>query len=149
MRRARDFTEELENVLVLAKTGTQVPITEVADIENFATGASMIRYENGQLVGFVFVDLKARFLCIADYTSRKPSRSFPNRHYQQFNAWRALVFRDCMNARASLLPAICNWPRYGPGLRLRMAMPKMFYPLDDVPTDTIPVVLIASEPSMK
>lgn len=53
----RDSLDALERVLVPTKTGTQVPITEVADIK-FNTGAPMIRNEDGQLVGFVFVDLK-------------------------------------------------------------------------------------------
>lgn len=64
----RDSIEELEKVLVPTKTGTQIPITEVADIE-FRTGAPMIRNEDGQLVGFVFVDLKGD-LGVADYVTQ-------------------------------------------------------------------------------
>ena len=64
----RDSIDNLEKVLVPTKTGTQIPITEVADIE-FRTGAPMIRNEDGQLVGFVFVDLKGD-LGVADYVTR-------------------------------------------------------------------------------
>lgn len=64
----RDSIDELEKVLVPTKTGTQVPITEVADIV-FRTGAPMIRNEDGQLVGFVFVDLKGD-LGVADYVTQ-------------------------------------------------------------------------------
>lgn len=63
----RDSVESLEQVLVPTLTGTQVPITEVADI-NFRTGAPMIRNEDGQVVGFVFIDIKGD-LGVADYVS--------------------------------------------------------------------------------
>ena len=64
----RDSIDTLEKVLVPTKTGTQVPITEVANIE-FRTGAPMIRNEDGQLVGFVFVDIKGD-LGVADYVAQ-------------------------------------------------------------------------------
>jgi len=64
----RDSIENLEKVLVPTRTGTQVPITEVADI-NFRTGPPMIRNEDGQLVGFVFVDIKGD-LGVADYVTQ-------------------------------------------------------------------------------
>ncbi|HLX68924.1 MAG TPA: CusA/CzcA family heavy metal efflux RND transporter [Verrucomicrobiae bacterium] len=64
IRYARDFREDLEalkRVLVpLPMTGdrspAQVPISTLADI-NYKTGPPSIRNENGQLVGFVFVDI--------------------------------------------------------------------------------------------
>jgi Cu(I)/Ag(I) efflux system membrane protein CusA/SilA len=75
VRYARDYRESmraLEQVLVptrLKEPGkTQVPITEVADIE-FRTGAPMIRTEDGERVGFVFIDLKGE-LGLADYVGR-------------------------------------------------------------------------------
>ncbi len=64
----RDSIDTLEKVLVPTRTGTQVPITEVADIK-FRTGAPMIRNEDGQMVGFVFVDIKGD-LGVTDYVSR-------------------------------------------------------------------------------
>src|SRR5271155_5625775 len=64
VRYARDFREDLEmlkRVLVpLPMTGdtslAQVPISTLADI-SYKTGPPSIRNENGQLVGFVFVDI--------------------------------------------------------------------------------------------
>jgi Cu(I)/Ag(I) efflux system membrane protein CusA/SilA len=58
VRYARDFREDLDalkRVLVPTPTGAQVPISLLADIE-FKTGPPSIRDENGQLVGFVFID---------------------------------------------------------------------------------------------
>jgi Cu(I)/Ag(I) efflux system membrane protein CusA/SilA len=58
VRYARDFRDDLDalkRVLVPTPTGAQVPIAEVADI-SYHTGPPDIRDENGQLVGFVFVD---------------------------------------------------------------------------------------------
>ncbi len=64
----RDSIEALERVLIPTKTATQVPITAVAKLE-FRTGAPMIRNEDGQLVGFVFVDLKGD-IGVADYVNQ-------------------------------------------------------------------------------
>ena len=58
VRYARDFREDLDalkRVLVATPTGAQVPISALADV-GFRTGPPSIRTENGQLVGFVFVD---------------------------------------------------------------------------------------------
>src|SRR6185503_14707784 len=59
VRYARDFRENLDalkRVLVPTPTGAQVPISLLADI-SYKTGPPSIRNENGQLVGFVFVDI--------------------------------------------------------------------------------------------
>jgi Cu(I)/Ag(I) efflux system membrane protein CusA/SilA len=58
-RYARDFRQDLDSlkrVLIATPTGAQVPISLVADIQ-YKTGPPSIRDENGQLVGFVFVDV--------------------------------------------------------------------------------------------
>jgi copper/silver efflux system protein len=58
-RYAPDFRQNigaLKRVLVATPTGAQVPIDLLADID-FKTGPPSIRSENGQLVGFVFVDI--------------------------------------------------------------------------------------------
>ena len=58
-RYAPDFRQDLgalKRVLVATPTGAQVPIELLADI-SFTTGPPSIRSENGQLVGFVFVDI--------------------------------------------------------------------------------------------
>jgi len=67
VRYNRDFREDLDSlrrVLVPTPMGAQVPISQVADLE-LTTGPPVIRDEDGQLVGFVFVDVKDRG--IADY----------------------------------------------------------------------------------
>ena len=59
VRYARDFRQDLDalkRVLVATPTGAQVPISLLADIQ-YKTGPPSIRDENGQLVGFVFIDL--------------------------------------------------------------------------------------------
>ena len=59
VRYARDFRDDLDalkRVLVPTPSGAQVPISALADI-GFRTGPPSIRNENGQLVGFVFVDV--------------------------------------------------------------------------------------------
>jgi Cu(I)/Ag(I) efflux system membrane protein CusA/SilA len=61
----RDNLEALERVLVPTPTGAQIPITQVTDIV-FRTGPPMVRSEDGQLVGFVFVDVQ-QDIGIADY----------------------------------------------------------------------------------
>jgi Cu(I)/Ag(I) efflux system membrane protein CusA/SilA len=59
VRYARDFRNDinqLKRVLVSTPTGEQVPISLLADVK-YRTGAPEVRTENGQLVGFVFVDI--------------------------------------------------------------------------------------------
>jgi Cu(I)/Ag(I) efflux system membrane protein CusA/SilA len=59
VRYARDYRGDLDalkRVLVATPTGAQVPIGELADL-SYRTGPPDIRDENGQLVGFVFVDV--------------------------------------------------------------------------------------------
>lgn len=52
----RDDVEDLENVLIATPTGAQIPISEVARI-SFSRGPSMIRDEDAQLTGYVYIDL--------------------------------------------------------------------------------------------
>ncbi len=62
VRYARDFREnldQLERVLVPTMAGTQVPISQVAEV-TITSGPSMIRDENGMLAGYVFVDIADR-----------------------------------------------------------------------------------------
>src|SRR6266498_3095733 len=53
----RDTPEELGRVLVESATGTQVPLGSVAHL-SFSNGPAMIRAEEGQLTGYVYIDLK-------------------------------------------------------------------------------------------
>ena len=52
----RDNVQELQNVLIGTPSGAQIPISEVAKM-SFARGPSMIRDEDGQLTGYVYIDL--------------------------------------------------------------------------------------------
>ncbi|MBI4550661.1 MAG: efflux RND transporter permease subunit [Candidatus Latescibacteria bacterium] len=56
LRELRDDPDMLRRVLVPTPAGAQVPLSLLADIQP-TTGAPMIRDENGQLQGFVFVDV--------------------------------------------------------------------------------------------
>lgn len=65
-REFRDNPEALKRVLVPTPNGAQIPISQLAELK-FLTGPPMLRNEDGQLVGFVFVDVKD--LGIADYVN--------------------------------------------------------------------------------
>jgi Cu(I)/Ag(I) efflux system membrane protein CusA/SilA len=64
VRYQRDFRDnvgELSRVLTATPSGAQIPISEVAKI-SFSRGPAMIRDEDGQLTGYVYIDLN-----ITDY----------------------------------------------------------------------------------
>jgi Cu(I)/Ag(I) efflux system membrane protein CusA/SilA len=52
----RDNVEELSRVLIATPAGAQIPISEVAKV-SFSRGPAMIRDEDGQLTGYVYIDL--------------------------------------------------------------------------------------------
>jgi Cu(I)/Ag(I) efflux system membrane protein CusA/SilA len=52
----RDNIEELSRVLIATPSGAQVPLSEVAKV-SFSRGPAMIRDEDGQLTGYVYIDL--------------------------------------------------------------------------------------------
>jgi Cu(I)/Ag(I) efflux system membrane protein CusA/SilA len=52
----RDNVNELERVIITTPWGAQVPIGEVAKV-SFSRGPAMIRDEDGQLTGYVYIDL--------------------------------------------------------------------------------------------
>ncbi|MEP6936603.1 MAG: efflux RND transporter permease subunit, partial [Chthoniobacterales bacterium] len=89
VRYARDFRDDLDalkRVLVATPTGAQVPISMLADI-NYKTGPPSIRDENGQLVGFVFVDITTTDL--AGYVHRASEQlnktiQYPPGYYMQW-----------------------------------------------------------------
>lgn len=59
VRYQRDFRDnigELNRVLIATPSGAQIPISEVAKI-SFSRGPAMIRDEDGQLTGYVYIDL--------------------------------------------------------------------------------------------
>ncbi|MDD5260907.1 MAG: CusA/CzcA family heavy metal efflux RND transporter [Methylacidiphilales bacterium] len=61
VRYARDYRDDISalgRILVGTPQGAQIPLSEVADIR-YTFGPPEVRSENGQLVGFVFVDTTA------------------------------------------------------------------------------------------
>ncbi len=62
VRYARSFRsdiQKLQRVLVPVKSGIQIPLSQLADIK-LITGPSMIKNENGLLVGYVYIDIEGR-----------------------------------------------------------------------------------------
>ena len=58
-RELRDDPARLSQVLVATPAGLQVPLTQLAEV-SFSAGAPVIKSENGQLVGMVFIDVRDR-----------------------------------------------------------------------------------------
>jgi Cu(I)/Ag(I) efflux system membrane protein CusA/SilA len=89
VRYARDYRDDLatlKRVLVPTPTGAQVPIGELADL-SYRTGPPDIREENGQLVGFVFVDVTTANIdgyVEAANTRLEQRISFPPGYYIQW-----------------------------------------------------------------
>jgi copper/silver efflux system protein len=52
----RDNIQELSRVLIATPAGAQIPLSEVAKL-SFSRGPAMIRDEDGQLTGYVYIDL--------------------------------------------------------------------------------------------
>jgi len=62
VRYGRDFrqnVESLKRVLVPTPSGAHIPMAQLADLK-LVEGPSMIRSENGQLAGYVYVDITGR-----------------------------------------------------------------------------------------
>lgn len=55
----RDNVDELRRVLIATPTGAQIPIEQVAKI-SFSHGPAMIRDEEAQLTGYVYIDLNTK-----------------------------------------------------------------------------------------
>jgi Cu(I)/Ag(I) efflux system membrane protein CusA/SilA len=53
----RDSVERMRSVLIATPSGAQVPLGQVAKV-SFSQGPAMIRDEDGQLTGYVYIDLK-------------------------------------------------------------------------------------------
>ncbi len=59
VRLAPNFRQDIESikrVLISSPTGAQIPLDQIAEV-HFKEGASMIRDENAQLVGYVYIDV--------------------------------------------------------------------------------------------
>jgi Cu(I)/Ag(I) efflux system membrane protein CusA/SilA len=57
LRELRDEIEELEKILVAAKDGSQIPISQVAEIK-YIRGPQVIKSEDTFLIGYVLFDMK-------------------------------------------------------------------------------------------
>jgi Cu(I)/Ag(I) efflux system membrane protein CusA/SilA len=55
----RDSPERLKRVLVPTPSGAQIPLAQIAELRRLE-GPAMIRNENGQLAGYVYVDMAGR-----------------------------------------------------------------------------------------
>ncbi|HEY6182141.1 MAG TPA: efflux RND transporter permease subunit, partial [Terriglobales bacterium] len=55
----RDDVDALRRVLIATPSGAQIPIEQVAKI-SFSRGPAMIRDEDGQLTGYVYIDLNTK-----------------------------------------------------------------------------------------
>jgi Cu(I)/Ag(I) efflux system membrane protein CusA/SilA len=72
VRLAPAFRQEagaIERVLITTPTGAQIPLREIARV-HFQTGPSMIRDENAQLVGYVYVDIDPAKTDVGSYVER-------------------------------------------------------------------------------
>ena len=58
-RELRDDVGKLKRVLIPAMNGAQIPLGQLADVR-LTSGPAMIRDEDGQLAGYVFVDMAGR-----------------------------------------------------------------------------------------
>jgi copper/silver efflux system protein len=54
----RDSVDRMRNVLIATPSGAQIPLGQVAQV-SFSHGPAMIRDEDGQLTGYVYIDLKS------------------------------------------------------------------------------------------
>ncbi len=53
----RNSAERIRTVLIATPTGAQIPLGQVASV-SFSNGPAMIRDEDGQLTGYIYIDLK-------------------------------------------------------------------------------------------
>jgi Cu(I)/Ag(I) efflux system membrane protein CusA/SilA len=65
----RQDIEQIKRALITTPTGAQIPLSEVATVR-FKDGPSMIRDENAQLVGYVYIDIDPSRVDIGTYVDR-------------------------------------------------------------------------------
>ncbi len=64
----RQDPEQIKRTLITTPTGAQIPLSEIASVR-FKDGPSMIRDENAQLVGYVYIDIDPEKVDIGTYVS--------------------------------------------------------------------------------
>jgi copper/silver efflux system protein len=65
----RQDPEQIKRTLITTPTGAQIPLSEIAFVR-FKDGPSMIRDENAQLVGYVYIDIDPAKIDIGTYVSK-------------------------------------------------------------------------------
>lgn len=65
----RQDPEQIKRTLITTPTGAQIPLSEIAKV-HFKDGPSMIRDENAQLVGYVYIDIDPAKIDIGTYVNR-------------------------------------------------------------------------------
>lgn len=65
----RQDPEQISRTLITTPTGAQIPLNEIAKV-HFKDGPSMIRDENAQLVGYVYIDIDPSKVDIGTYVTR-------------------------------------------------------------------------------
>jgi Cu(I)/Ag(I) efflux system membrane protein CusA/SilA len=65
----RQDADAIKRVLITTSTGAQIPLREIANVR-FKDGPSMIRDENAQLVGYVYIDVDPAKVDIGTYVER-------------------------------------------------------------------------------
>lgn len=64
----RQDIESIKRVLISSPTGAQIPLSQIAKV-HYQEGASMIRDENAQLVGYVYIDIDPNKVDIGSYVN--------------------------------------------------------------------------------
>ncbi len=65
----RQDSDRIKRTLITTPTGAQIPLSELA-VVGFKDGPSMIRDENAQLVGYVYIDIDTSKVDIGSYVAR-------------------------------------------------------------------------------
>jgi Cu(I)/Ag(I) efflux system membrane protein CusA/SilA len=65
----RQDAAQIRRTLITTPTGAQIPLSELATVR-FKDGPSMIRDENAQLVGYVFIDIDTSKVDVGSYVDR-------------------------------------------------------------------------------
>jgi Cu(I)/Ag(I) efflux system membrane protein CusA/SilA len=65
----RQDAESIKRTLITTPTGAQIPLSELAQA-HFKDGPSMIRDENAQLVGYVYIDIDPEKVDVGTYVER-------------------------------------------------------------------------------
>ncbi len=71
VRLAPSYRQDIEHVkrtLITTPTGAQIPLSELANVR-FKDGPSMIRDENAQLVGYVYIDIDPEKIDVGSYVN--------------------------------------------------------------------------------